>query len=144
MKSPLFRWNLPSSSLKGWLAPLLSGTAVTVLAAVYRAFSLYQEREGALWSSLCDGAFIAAVLLVCTGLLLWIGSTGQFDGLTYVAYSLRRQLFPLGGLAEERPDFYHYKLAKEQKRRDVSPLPLLGSGGIFLLLAGLFLLIGSC
>ena len=143
MKNSFFRRCLDASSPKGWLYSLLSGTVVTALTALYRAFSVYREREGALWYSLCDGAFVAAVLLAGIGLIIWIASTGEFDTLSYAAHTLRRQLFPFGGLSEERPDFYHYKLAREEKRRTVPLLPMLGSGGVFLLLAALFLLLSG-
>ena len=131
---------LPAEPGKAWIVCLICGAAVTALVAVYRAAGAYQEETQKLWFSVCDGAFVAAVLLIGLGLLIWIGSTGMFDTLTYAAHSLKHMLLPFGGKKETRPDYYHYKLAKEEKRRPV-PVSMLGSGVLFLLLAGLALIL---
>ncbi len=137
MKEP--KRSIPSVSGKAWAVSLLSGAAVAMLTALYRAATAYQEEENRLINSLCDGAFVAAVLLIGIGLLIWVGSFGTFDTLTYAAHSLKHQLLPFGSRRETRPDYYHYKLAKEEKRRPV-PVHLLGSGALYLFLAGLALL----
>ena len=131
-----------ASSPKAWCLSMLIGAVVMGLVALYRFSSSYAGEEKRLLYSLCDGAFVAAVLLAGVGLLVWIGSAGTFDTLTYAAHSLKRQLLPFGSREEKRRDYYQYKLDKEEKRRPV-PVFLLGSGGFFLFLAAVLLLVNG-
>ena len=82
--------------------------------------------EGAarVWRVLCDGCFLAAVLLIGVGLMTLVSSEGTFDILAYGTLCLRSvftrngkdRFERLNGESGGRPSFYDYKVAKRGTR----------------------------
>ena len=127
------------SSWKIWAVSFSFGAAVTALVAAYRSGFSYSKEAGRLYGCLSDGAFVAGVLLLGLGLLLWVSTTGFFDMIAYGFLGMRRHFFPLPRF-QQKKTYYEYHRSREENRRPV-PAALLGSGLFFLLLAGAAMLL---
>ena len=127
---------------KGFGFPLSLGLSslLALLVAVYRGGFSFASPEAsfAAWS---DAFFTAAVFIGGIGLLSFASSDGLFDLLRY-GFSLVLR----APLSKEKRDeypktFYEYR----QSRQGEGPAGIgaMLTGGIFLLLAGLFLFLGE-
>lgn len=106
------------------------------------------EVEGAarVWRILCDGCFLAAVLLIGVGLMTLVSAEGTFDIASYGMLRLTSMFrkedkqgarLPGGEAGEEksRPSFFDYKMAKRGTRSTHWYLVFVG----LIFLAGAFL-----
>ena len=67
-----------------WGITFLVGLAVVLAMATSR--DIFEQTSAAnVWEILCDGCFLAAVLLICIGLMTFISSEGMFDIVSYSA-----------------------------------------------------------
>jgi len=110
------------------------GLAIALAVAVYRGFGLGQPghvNAGAV----SDGCFVAGVLIFGVGCLMWIGTTGFFDMLSYGMRSFFNLILP-HKRPENEPKFYDYKMEKE-KRRGKPTYTLVIVGAALLLISGL-------
>lgn len=123
----------PGRGYAGWL--ICAAAALAICAAVV----LY-ERSYADWSlarMICDGFFVAGVVLAGLGALAWVANFGGFTALGYGWYLLVRKLSASRARFEERLSYLEYVRQRREKRKD--PTCILGTGLICLAVAGAFL-----
>ena len=126
------------SVLLSWGIPFAVGALITFLVFRYRSGFAYADLKGdRTLACLSDGAFVAGVILLGVGILVWVSTTGFFDMLSYGIRGLGRALLPFLRLRKHK-NYYEYKLEKEAKRHPITAaLPV--NGIFWLLLGGLFL-----
>ena len=99
------------------------------------------NRGHAVTRLLCDGCFVAGVLLLGTGGLKFVRNEGMFDIFTYSIKTAFQIHYPLtkmnSPLEEKKEDYPTYKERKKEKRK--SSADLLWAGLIFMALAAVFL-----
>lgn len=89
---------------------------------------------------LCDGFFVASISMLCLGVMVWAAGLGSFYGVHYLFYSavslftLRKSRF------EQRKSYYDFLKEKESKGKS-NPRALFLVGGIWFLIAFVFLLL---
>lgn len=93
---------------------------------------------------LCDGCFVAGVLLLGTGGLKFFRNEGMFDIFSYSIKSVFQVHYPFAKmnspLEEKKSEGYaEYKERKREKRK--SPADLLWAGLIFMALAAVFFVV---
>lgn len=99
------------------------------------------DRQLGLVSALCDGFFVAGVLILGSGGLKFVRNQGQFDLITYgVSHWFTNRWNGLSPMSQEHrnEDLAEYKERKREERK--SPLGLVVAGAIYLVLAGIMLL----
>ena len=104
--------------------------AGAVLAAAVCALNV---SRGYGWSrSVCDGFFVAAVMLLGMGSIRAVSNRGAFD---VAGYGLRMAIeLALPVLRrEEKEDIHQYRERKEAERK--SPAGLFGAGAVYLVLS---------
>ena len=87
---------------------------------------------------LCDAFFVPGVLLTLIGALVWVSTTGLFDGLGYAVKTAAHMFLPF--IKTQRQSYYDYKMEKAEKRGSV-PYFIMIVGIAFILVASVFLLI---
>lgn len=116
-----------SEKKKGFLTCLAVGA---VLAAAVCALNVSRDYG---WSrSICDGLFVAAVMLLGVGSIRSINNRGAFD---VAGYGLRMAVeLAIPALRrEEKEDIHQYRERKEGERK--SPAGLLLAGVVYLVLS---------
>lgn len=116
-----------SGKRRGFLICLAVGA---VLAAAVCALNVSRDYG---WSrSVCDGFFVAAVMLLGVGFIKAVNNRGAFD---VAGYGLRRAVeLALPALRrEEKEDIHQYRKRKEAERK--SPAGLLLAGAVYLVLS---------
>ena len=91
---------------------------------------------------LCDGFFVAAVMVLGFGGLMHARNQGIFDMMEYSVSSVFRLKFPgfsIGRAREDEEDFIAFRDRKAKVRRSASGF--LISGSIYLVLSILFLIL---
>lgn len=102
-------------------------------AAIAAAVCALNVGRGYGWSrSVCDGLFVASVMLLGTGGIRAVGSRGAFDVAGYGLRSALELAFPILK-REEKEDIHQYRERKEAQRK--SPAGLLLAGGAYFLLS---------
>ena len=100
-----------------------------------------QHVDSILWR-LCDGFFVAAVLVMGFGGLMHARNKGVFDMMEYSVSSVFRLKFPgfsIGRAREDEEDFIAFRDRKAGARRSASGF--LWSGGIYLIFSVIFLIL---
>lgn len=116
-----------SGKIRGLLTCLAAGA---VLAAAVCALNV---GRGYGWSrSVCDGFFVAAVMLLGVGSIRAVGNRGAFDVAGYGLHMAVELALPVLR-REEKEDIHQYRKRKEAKRK--SPAGLLGAGAVYLVLS---------
>lgn len=108
-------------------------TCLAVGAVLAAAVCALNVNRGYGWSrSVCDGLFVAAVILLGLGAIKAVGSRGTFD---VAGYGLRMavELAVPALRREEKEDIHQYKKRKEAERK--SPAGLLLAGAVYLVLS---------
>lgn len=127
-----------SDKQKGFLLHITTGAVIAVAVA-----TLGWTRGHTVLRMLCDGCFIAAVVLLGSGGLKFARNQGTFDMMTYSIKSVFHLHFPFAKmnspLEEREEDFVDYKERKRAKRK--SPADMLWAGLVYLVLAVVFLVI---
>lgn len=121
----------------GWL--ICAAAALAVCAAVV----LY-ERSYASWDfmrMLCDGSFVAGVLFMGFGALVWVANFGGFTALGYGWYLLTRKLTVSRSKFEERMSYLEYVESRKEKHKNpvcifVTGLICLAASCVFLYFCG--------
>lgn len=109
---------------------LICLTAGAVLAAAVCALNVSRDYG---WSrSVCDGLFVAAVMLLGVGIIRAVYNRGAFD---VAGYGLRKaaELAIPALRREEKEDIQQYRERKKAERK--SPAGLLMAGTVYLVLA---------
>lgn len=122
---------------KGILIHLGIGAVIAVAVAFLDWYRGYPVTH-----MLCDGFFVAAVVLLGFGGLKFTRNEGVFDMLTYSVSSVFQIHYPFtkmnSPLEERQESFLDYKERKRAKRKPASEL--LWSGLVYLILAFVLLL----
>ncbi len=95
-------------------------------------------------SALCDAFFVAGVVVIGIGALIWASDKGAFDGLGYSISSLFNLHKPAGkGLnwkkSETYEEYVERKHAPEKKNKSMNMLLIIGA--VLLLIAIIFLIV---
>lgn len=103
--------------------------------------SMNWDLETGIWQKLCDGFFVAAVLLLGIGGIRWVNNTGSFDAMGYSIKTTVQTFLPMlqMGHLGEREDFLSYKERKAEERKDPSDLLIVGAVYLALSLVALAL-----
>ena len=112
---------------KAFLINLASGAFVTAL-----VYWLNTGRGYPLFHSLCNGFFVAAVMLLGVGGLKFIRNKGAFDVAGFGFSSVVRITFPFLGDNKEE-DIHEYRERKAQERKGAGGL--LAAGAIYMVLS---------
>lgn len=113
---------------------LLTGAAIVLVMALARgAFTEVNAQR--VYRILCDGFFLAAVLLSGIGLMTLVAGEGTFDLAGYAMALLLRVFWRKTIEQKENRSFYEYKKAKREHRK--------GGPMWFLVFVGLFYLAGA-
>ena len=123
---------------KGIIIHLVLGLAIVIGVIVLNWQYEYH------WTHLlCDGFFVAAVVLLGFGGLKFTRNQGMFDMLTYSVSSVFQIHYPFSKmdspLQDRQESFLDYKERKRAKRK--SAAELLWSGLVYLVLALIFLVV---
>lgn len=86
---------------------------------------------------LCDGFFIASVLLIGVGLMCLISNEGIFDVLSYGVINIFRLFSPSNKFFSERESFYDFRMRRKDKKVGFAFLVIVGGG--YLLAAFIFM-----
>ena len=128
------------SVILSWVIPFAVGALITFLVFRYRSGFAYADLKGdRTLACLSDGAFVAGVILLGVGILVWVSTTGFFDMLSYGAHSLLVLFTPLRR-PEDMPDYLTWRALRAERR----PRPgraLLAAGLLFLLASALLLVL---
>lgn len=127
-----------SEKQKGILIHISAGAVIAVAVAI-----LGWSRGHSVLRLLCDGCFVAAVVLLGSGGLKFARNQGTFDIMTYSIKSVFHLHFPFtkmnSPLEEREEDFADYKERKQANRK--SSAELLWAGLIYLIAAVVILVI---
>ena len=118
---------------KGLLSALAAGAAIAA------AVCALNVSRGYGWSrSVCDGLFVASVMLLGTGAIRAVGNRGAFDVAGYGLHTVLEMALPFlrrtdGGCSGEKEDIHQYRIRREAQRK--SPTGLLLAGGVYFILS---------
>ena len=129
-----------SKHVKTLLAKYLGSAAfVGLLAWLYISQRPFAESELVdQYLMLCDAFFIPGVLLVMFGCLMWVSTTGFFDGISYAVGMAVRSLIPGGRTTDE--SYVDYIMRKRENRAKgygflfYSGLVTVAVSGVFMVL----------
>lgn len=113
--------------------------ALVVLAACGLKSVFRMTEPNRIFRVLCDGCFLAAVMLLGVGLLVMIDNNGLFDAFGYSARFIFNLLIPGPGKGKPKESFVEYRQRRHEKPAMYGFLLL--SGGFYLLAAFVFLLL---
>ncbi len=121
---------------KRFLVDLILGAVVAVAVMFITA-----RRGFGIIHLLCDGCFVAAVLLLGTGGLKFVRNEGMFDIFSYSIKSVFDIHYPFAKMhspleEKRKEDFAAYKERKKEKRKPAADL--LWAGLVYLALAAVF------
>lgn len=119
--------------MKKIIASSITGLIIAVLVIVvnWRLQQPFVQR-------LCDGAFVAGVLLVGMGGLKFVRNQGFFDIPSYgISYTIHMAIPALGPLKDE--DLLSYKERKKEERKPAGDMIIAGC--VYLVLAAILLVI---
>ncbi len=116
---------------------ILLGTGFVIAAVVSVTQGLFSSPSAAdALRHLCDGCFVAALLLLGSGGLVWTYSGGVLDGLGFSTKTLLSLKWKAFG--DYKESFQEYRQRRELKNG--SPRPYLVAGGCWLLVSVLLFL----
>ena len=119
---------------KHFLIFMITGLLSAAIAVYYR-----WDPEKLLFHQLCDGAFVAGVVLVGIGGLKFARNGGTFDIMVWGLDSVVRTTFPWMLKDRQDADFVAYKERKKESRQSAKPELL--AGAFYLALSVIFLVI---
>ncbi len=102
-----------------------------VIAAAVFALNLSRDYE--VVRCLCDGFFVASVMLLGLGGIKTARNQGVFDVMGYGAKSTLETFLPFLKKTDEKEDIYQYKERKAAERRGSAAMLL--AGGVYLALS---------
>ena len=119
---------------KKFLVNIIVGLVMAVV-----VFFLYWEEERTILHRLCDGSFVAGVMLLGVGGLKFVRNTGSLDIMGYGITEAVHMTLPWLRIEKKDVDFAAYKERKRDERKTSSDL--LAAGAVYLVLAIIFLII---
>ncbi len=115
------------------------------LAAACWVFYLNAQGTDNLFARLCDGCFVAAVLLIGFGGLVFSRNHGAFDMITFgvqTVFQIHMPWTSIGGALDKKETYAEYRERKAKERKPANECLLAGC--IYLTLAVLFLILYYC
>ena len=101
---------------------------------------IMEWEQGYTWPHmLCDGFFLAAVIILGSGGLKFIRNKGTFDVMSYSVSSVIQLYNPFSKLRGKQEDFVEYRDRKSAKR--TSAAEMLWAGLVYLVLAVIMLVV---
>ncbi len=99
-----------------------------------------QAEYGSISLRICDAFFVATVVVLGFGGLVWCRNKGTFDMITFGVSTAFHIHFPLSkNVDAEKEDFYKYRERKAKERKPISGI--LIAGAIYLCLSLIMLII---
>jgi hypothetical protein len=101
----------------------ITSTFVLVIALIYSiSMGAFSGTAQEAMKYLSNAFFIPGVVVAGVGALIWIGSLGTFDGISYSIQNMARRFSTTKrNFGERQQDFYAYKQEKEAKGRTWYP-----------------------
>lgn len=128
--------NIRSFLLKYGIATLVGG----ILS--FAVFHFHGFANAETWAErlkiLADAFTIPGVVLIFSGLLVWIGNQQMFSGITYAGSRMFRGLIPFGRSREVHETYYDYVSRKREKGGVKGYGFLFHVGGLYFALALIF------
>lgn len=127
--------------MRKYVVAAVAGLIIVFMVCWLKDFS-FSMNKYKIYRILCDGTFLAAVLLIGFGLMVSISNFGLFIA---VSYSMKRFMSVFSRDFQEKrqnmPSYYEYRAVKLEK--DVSGAFLYIPGIIYFLLSLMFLVLYS-
>ncbi len=109
---------------RAWFVTAAVGLAI---AGGVVAFEYGNYEDPTALRMLCDGAFVAGVILACFGALALVGSGGAFDAMGFAVRTLLRKFSLRKDRFESRLTYGEYKaMRRERKGADVKCVLFVG------------------
>ena len=124
--------------LKKHLEWFVSAAAGLVLCAGVIAFEAENYDDPGVLRMLCDGTFVAGILLACFGGLVLVSAGGAFDAMGFAVHTLLRKFSPRKDRFNSRMTYVEFAERRREKKRK-NPGCLLFTGLAFLAAAVLCL-----
>lgn len=126
---------------RGWIRYVTAAAvgALIVLLVVWGQGLFLHPSSQAAYGILCDGFFIASVLLIGIGLMCLISNEGIFDVLSFGVINMFRIFHPSRKVFSERESFYDFRMRRRDKRVGFAFLLVVGS--VYLAIAFVFMLL---
>ncbi|MBO5982601.1 MAG: DUF3899 domain-containing protein, partial [Clostridia bacterium] len=89
----------------------------------------------------CDGFYVAGILYLCIGGLIWASKEGAFDGLGYTVSNWKHSIFHNTRDWKKKETFQEYKerVSEKKKGRRVNEAIIIG--GVSILIASVLLIV---
>lgn len=132
--------DLRKQILKYGIATTVAGgmTALTLHLHGYAEAATLVDR----YKILADAFTIPGVVLVMLAALIWVSTTGFFDGLSYAARQFGSLIIPLFGKKYTHLTYYDYKMDRDEKRAHGYAF-LFFVGLVFVIVAVVFTILHS-
>lgn len=115
----------------GWIVAAVVAAGIVWLVYEYEV-SYYGITRGNQVRFIGDGFFVAAVLYLGIGALVWIANLGGLNGLRYLTYQVVTIFTPKKHRFEERKSYYDFLRERDKKGKTDNKV-LLTVGGVCLL-----------
>ena len=112
----------PKRKYGGWLACAAAAVGICAMVVLY-------ERSYADWGLVrmfCDGCFVAGVMLLGLGALVWVANFDGFTALGYSWYLLTRRFSFSNAKFEERMSYLEYVQKHRQKTKSPVCMTVMG------------------
>lgn len=113
------------------LIALIVGLAIAIGVAFARGFS-FQLPIKQMMQCLSDGFFVAGLLELGMGALIWVSTTGFFDMISY-GFKSMLVLFTSLKNPKEHQNFYDYKTERDEHRGKTNFVLLIVGGALIVL-----------
>ena len=92
----------------------------------------------------CDGFYVAGILYLCIGGLIWASKEGAFDGLGYTISNWKHSIFHNTRDWKKKESFQEYKERVAEKKKDRKVSEAIIIGGISVVVASVLLIVYNC
>ena len=116
------------------------GLAAALLIMNAQGFFVLFGNNADTYSILSDAFFVPGMIMVSLGALIWIAGTGLFDSVSYALSVAAHAVIPF--LKNKPKSYYDYKSEREGKTTK-TPMFILYTGGGFLAISVIFLIVYS-
>ena len=92
----------------------------------------------------CDGFYVAGILYLCIGGLIWASKEGAFDGLGYTVSNWKHSIFHNTRDWKKKETFQEYKERGSEKKKGRRVNEAIIIGGVSILIASVLLIVYHC
>lgn len=115
-----------SERIRKYLRVALIGFVAAVVAAYFAGFTTAENAAGRV-QAVCDGLFVAAVLLIGGGGIALSSNEGTFDGIRY-GFSLVLNVMKPGRYEKRYDSYYAYKESRKSNKLEWLHIMIVGCG----------------